>query len=113
MAQLASPLIRIVSLTITEGGYFIDPASGVFDPAHPAIVEDARDPAAPKTVFGLILAGLAERRAKGIPPFTIMSCDIFLETGRSPRLPFPVWRAFPIQALRTGSMPMSPFRTAW
>ncbi|MBP2236685.1 mannitol 2-dehydrogenase [Sinorhizobium kostiense] len=75
MAQLASPLIRIVSMTITEGGYFIDPASGVFNPAHPAIVEDASNPLSPKTVFGLILAGLAERRARGIAPFTIMSCD--------------------------------------
>jgi mannitol 2-dehydrogenase len=75
VAQLASPHIRIVSLTITEGGYFIDPASGVFNRAHPAIAEDARNPASPKTVFGLILAGLAERRAKGIAPFTVMSCD--------------------------------------
>ncbi|TCN32533.1 mannitol dehydrogenase family protein [Sinorhizobium americanum] len=75
VAQLASPHIRIVSLTITEGGYFIDPASGEFNPAHPAIAEDARNPASPKTVFGLILAGLAERRARGVPPFTVMSCD--------------------------------------
>jgi mannitol 2-dehydrogenase len=75
MAQLASPFIRVVSLTITEGGYFIDPASGVFNPAHPAIVEDAKNPTSPKTVFGLILAGLSARRAKGIPPFTVMSCD--------------------------------------
>ncbi|ACP26226.1 mannitol dehydrogenase [Sinorhizobium fredii NGR234] len=75
VAQLASPHIRIVSLTITEGGYFIDPASGEFNPAHPAIAEDARNPTSPKTVFGLILAGLAARRAKGIPSFTVMSCD--------------------------------------
>lgn len=75
IAQLASPAIRIVSLTITEGGYFIDPASGVFDPEHPAIAEDARNPSSPKTVFGLILAGLAARRDKGIQPFTVMSCD--------------------------------------
>ncbi|ASY63981.1 Multiple polyol-specific dehydrogenase [Sinorhizobium sojae CCBAU 05684] len=75
VAQLASPFIRIVSLTITEGGYFIDPASGAFNPEHPAIVEDAGNPSSPKTVFGLILAGLAGRRAKGIPPFTVMSCD--------------------------------------
>ena len=39
--QLADPAIRIVSLTITEGGYFIDPASGVFNPTHPDIVADA------------------------------------------------------------------------
>ena len=71
---LADPKIRIVSMTITEGGYFID-AAGAFNPAHPAIVEDGRNPANPKTVFGLILAGLKERKARGIVPFTIMSCD--------------------------------------
>ncbi|CDN49400.1 mannitol dehydrogenase family protein [Neorhizobium galegae] len=71
---LADPKIRIVSMTITEGGYFID-ASGRFSPAHPAIAEDGRNPQNPKTVFGLILAGLKERKARGIAPFTIMSCD--------------------------------------
>ena len=75
IAQLADPAIRIVSLTITEGGYFIDPASGVFDPAHPAIAADAASPDDPKTVFGLILAGLKARRERGIAPYTVMSCD--------------------------------------
>lgn len=75
VARLADPAIRIVSLTITEGGYFIDPASGVFNPGHPAIAADGENPDDPKTVFGLILAGLKARRAKGIAPFTIMSCD--------------------------------------
>src|SRR5690606_31300544 len=75
VAQLADPAVRIVSLTITEGGYFINPATGVFDPSHPAIAADAADPAAPKTVFGLILAGLKARRDKGIAPYTVMSCD--------------------------------------
>ncbi|MCB1447139.1 MAG: mannitol dehydrogenase family protein, partial [Rhizobiaceae bacterium] len=73
--RLTDPAIRIVSMTITEGGYFIDPASGRFDPGHPAIVADAADPSDPKTVFGIILAGLKARREKGIAPFTVMSCD--------------------------------------
>jgi mannitol 2-dehydrogenase len=72
---LATPDIRIVSLTITEGGYFIDPATGKFDPTHPAIVADATNPANPKTVFGLIIAGLKARRRAGLPPFTVMCCD--------------------------------------
>lgn len=75
IARLADPAIRIVSLTITEGGYFIDPASGHFNPKHPAIVADAENPAAPKTVFGLIIAGLKKRKEAGIVPFTVMSCD--------------------------------------
>jgi mannitol 2-dehydrogenase len=73
--RLADPAIRIVSLTITEGGYYIDPASQKFDPSHPDIAFDAANMAAPKTAFGLILAGLLRRRAAGIAPFTVMSCD--------------------------------------
>jgi mannitol 2-dehydrogenase len=75
VAKLADPSIRIVSMTITEGGYFINPASGKFDPEHPAIVADAANPADPKTVCGISLAGLRARRDRGIVPFTVMSCD--------------------------------------
>jgi Mannitol-1-phosphate/altronate dehydrogenases len=75
IARLSDPAIRIVSLTITEGGYYIDPASQKFDPTHPDIVFDAANMAAPKTAFGLILAGLLARRTAGIQPFTVMSCD--------------------------------------
>ena len=75
IARLADPSTRIVSLTVTEGGYMIDPANGKFDAKHPAIVKDAASPQAPESAFGLILRGLAVRREKGIPPFTVMSCD--------------------------------------
>lgn len=73
--RLADPSIRIVSLTITEGGYYIDPASQRFDPHHPDIKRDAENFTSPQTVFGLILAGLKRRRDIGITPFTVMSCD--------------------------------------
>lgn len=73
--RLADPAIRIVSLTVTEGGYYIDPASQRFDPSHPEIVADSVNPKAPRTVFGLILLGLQLRRGRGIAPFTVMSCD--------------------------------------
>ena len=72
---LADPKIRIVSLTVTEGGYYIDPASQRFDVDHPDIVADSANPEAPKTVFGLILLGLQLRRERGVIPFTVMSCD--------------------------------------
>lgn len=73
--RLADPAIRIVSLTITEGGYYIDAATQAFNPAHPDIVYDAAHPEAPRTAFGLILAGLKRRRDQDNPPFTVMSCD--------------------------------------
>lgn len=73
IAAMARPEIRIVSLTVTEGGYFINPATGQFDPTDPAILADAKDPKT--TAFGAIVAALKARRAADIPPFTVMSCD--------------------------------------
>jgi mannitol 2-dehydrogenase len=89
LARLDDAAIRIVSLTVTEGGYFIDAATQRFDPAHPDIRADAVELAAfagaasrvgagrvrPKTAFGLIVAALVRRRAAGIAPFTVLSCD--------------------------------------
>ncbi|MDO5620263.1 MAG: mannitol dehydrogenase family protein [Paracoccus sp. (in: a-proteobacteria)] len=81
VAKLADPAIRIASLTITEGGYFIDAATGHFDPTHPAIAADGASPDAPKTVFGMLVAGLAARRTAGTPPFTVMCCDNIPHNG--------------------------------
>ncbi|MEO1102173.1 MAG: mannitol dehydrogenase family protein [Pseudomonadota bacterium] len=74
LARLADPATRIVSLTITEGSYYLD-AAGAFDGSHPDILADAATPDQPKTVFGLIAAALKARRAAAQPPFTVMSCD--------------------------------------
>lgn len=73
IAAMIRPEIRIVSLTVTEGGYFIDPATGRFDPNAPEIAADAANPH--RTAFGAIIAALKARRAAGTPPFTVMSCD--------------------------------------
>jgi mannitol 2-dehydrogenase len=73
IAAMSRPEIRIVSLTVTEGGYFIDPATGRFDPRAPEILADAADPR--RTAFGAIVAALKARRAAGVAPFTVMSCD--------------------------------------
>ena len=74
-AAMADPAIRIVSLTVTEGGYFVSAETGTFDPGHPAIQADIANPGQPQTVFGAIVAGLRARRAAGLAPFTVMSCD--------------------------------------
>jgi mannitol 2-dehydrogenase len=78
---LAEPAVRIASLTITEGGYYINSATGKFDPDNADIKADAANPQNPKTVFGLLLAGLVRRRDRGIAPFTIMSCDNIPHNG--------------------------------
>ena len=72
---MRDPAIRIVSMTVTEGGYFLDPAAGTFDAAHPDIQADIGSPDRPRTVFGAIVSGLRLRRADGSEPFTVMSCD--------------------------------------
>ena len=73
IAAMSRPEIRIVSLTVTEGGYFIDAATGTFDPTAPEIAADAAHPH--RTAFGAIIAALKARRAAGVAPFTVMSCD--------------------------------------
>lgn len=75
LRRLAAPSTRIVSLTVTEGGYNIDRTTGEFDTENPAVQADLAAPGAPSTVFGYIVEGLALRRAEGTTPFTVMSCD--------------------------------------
>ncbi|AUG02262.1 mannitol dehydrogenase [Pseudomonas sp. 09C 129] len=79
--KLADPQIRIVSLTITEGGYCIDDSSGEFMAHLPQIRHDLAHPQQPQTVFGFLCAALAQRRAAGVPAFTLMSCDNLPHNG--------------------------------
>jgi mannitol 2-dehydrogenase len=74
IAQMAEPAIRIVSLTVTEGGYYQNGAGG-FDAAHPDMMHDAAQPDAPTTAFGAMIAALKLRRDAGHGPFTCQSCD--------------------------------------
>ena len=73
--RMAQKDIRIVSITVTEGGYFIDPATNRFDASSPEIIYDAANPKEPKTAFGAIVAALRLRRDNGLGPFTGLCCD--------------------------------------
>ena len=75
LEKLADPATRIVSLTVTEGGYSINNATGEFDPTTPGVAHDLTPGAGPETVFGLITEGLRRRRERGLAPFTVVSCD--------------------------------------
>lgn len=81
VAAMADPAIRIVSLTITEGGYYVDALTDGFDAAHPDMARDAASPDAPQSVFGMIVLALRRRRDAGTQPFTVMSCDNLPENG--------------------------------
>jgi mannitol 2-dehydrogenase len=73
--KMAVEATRIVSLTVTEGGYNIHHVTGEFDTANPAVVADLQPGATPRTTFGLITEALRRRRERGVPPFTVMSAD--------------------------------------
>jgi fructuronate reductase len=75
LARMADPGVRIVSLTVTEKGYTADVAAGRLRADLPEVVADIADPARPATAVGLIVAALARRRATGVAPFTVLSCD--------------------------------------
>lgn len=74
IAQMADPAIRIVALTVTEGGYYQNGVGG-FDADHADMAHDAANPATPKTAFGAMIAALKLRRDAGLGPFTCQSCD--------------------------------------
>jgi fructuronate reductase len=82
LAATSDPRIRIVSLTVTEKGYCHDPASGALNEAHPDIVHDLAAPHDPRSVPGLLVEGIARRRAAGLPPFTVLTCDNLPANGR-------------------------------
>ncbi|QDT12727.1 mannitol dehydrogenase family protein [Planctomycetes bacterium K23_9] len=79
--RMAAPETRIVSLTITEGGYNVDPASGDFDAANSDAVHDLQNPQQPRLVFGYLTAALRLRRERGLPAFTVQSCDNIQHNG--------------------------------
>lgn len=79
---LADGQCRIVTLTITEGGYYVLEGSGEFDVNHPTIQHDLQHPEAPHGVYGFLTAALARRRQQGLPPFTVLSCDNIQGNGK-------------------------------
>ena len=82
---MASPDIRIVSLTVTEKGYCHDPATGELDQNHPDVVHDLAHPGQPRSAPGMLVEALARRRAAGTAPFTVMSCDNLPSNGETAR----------------------------
>ncbi|MFK8010366.1 MAG: mannitol dehydrogenase family protein [Saprospiraceae bacterium] len=79
--KMAHPDTKIVSLTITEGGYNFNPSTGDFDFDNPDIQHELQHPNEPKTVFGFLTEALRKRRDKGLAAFTILSCDNIQHNG--------------------------------
>jgi mannitol 2-dehydrogenase len=81
LEQLADPDVKIVSMTITEGGYNFDASTGEFMADTPAVAADLKPGAVPSTIFGYVFAALKLRRDRGLEPFTVMTCDNIQANG--------------------------------
>ena len=82
LAKMSDISTRIVSITVTEKGYYLDLATGQLQLQAPAIAADLANPAVPRTILGLIVYALKNRRAAGLPPFTVLSCDNLPNNGK-------------------------------
>ena len=85
--KMAAASTRIVSLTITEGGYNISDITGEFDAANPDVVRDLEQGAVPRTTSGLVTEALNRRKKRGLDLFTVMSCDNLQGNGHLARSP--------------------------
>ena len=79
--RMASPDIRIVAMTVTEGGYYVRGDGEGLDTGHLDIVHDGKNPSRPRTVFGAMVEALRRRKADGAGPFTGLSCDNLQANG--------------------------------
>ena len=84
LRTLADPRTRVVTLTITGGGYPVD-EHGRFQSDDPAVSADLARPDRPATAFGYVTAALRRRRAAGLPGFTVLSCDNMPDNGGAAR----------------------------
>ncbi|MES2336926.1 MAG: mannitol dehydrogenase family protein [Pseudomonadota bacterium] len=82
VTRLAAPDTHIVTLTVTEKGYRLDPATGALNSGDPDLAADLASLDAPRTAPGFLVAALAARRAAGLAPFTAISCDNLPHNGR-------------------------------
>ena len=85
LARMASVDTRIVTLTVTEKGYFLNPASGDLKSDDPMIAGDIASPRQPRTAPGLLVEALARRHEASIAPFTVLSCDNMPDNGKRTR----------------------------
>ncbi|TKI02814.1 fructuronate reductase [Martelella alba] len=85
LEAMARPDTAIVSLTVTEKGYCYLPSSSSIDTDNPLIRHDIDHPRQPKSAPGVIIEALRQRREKGLPAFSVMSCDNMPENGHVTR----------------------------
>lgn len=81
LARLDDPAIRIVSLTVTENGYCLNPATKRLDPDHALIRVDLESPGNPRSAIGVIVEMLRRRKLAGTAPPALLTCDNIQHNG--------------------------------
>ena len=81
ISALVAPQTRLVSLTVTEGGYPLDSVTGQFDSGSKLLGKASPHPDFSNSAFSLIVAALRLRKSEGLPPFTVLSCDNLPHNG--------------------------------
>jgi fructuronate reductase len=82
MARFRDPGVRLITITVSEKGYRCDPDSGALDMGSAEVLADLAAPDAPRTMPGVLAAGLDARRRAGADPVTVVSCDNLWGNGR-------------------------------
>src|SRR4051812_14006872 len=106
---MAAPTTRIVSMTVTEGGYNFSPVTGKFDADNPAVRADLQLGAVPATTFGLVTEALSRRRDRGLEPFTVISWGNLPGKGPMAKGVFPAFAGLPRPRPRRGVGEPVPF----
>ena len=96
---MTAPECSIISLTVTEGGYFFNDASGKFDCEDPDVRHDLEHPTTPRTWMGYVAAAAERRRLSGLGPFTLLSCDNLQHNGTAARKALAAFTAMRSDAL--------------
>jgi len=79
--KMSEPQISVVTMTITEKGYCADIQSGKLDTNNPLIKHDLANPSQPQSAIGYIVEALRTRKERGLPAFTVLSCDNLQNNG--------------------------------
>ena len=76
----ADPRTRIISFTVTEGGYYLDQQHRLDPASHPDLNSDLND-GTRRTIYGTIAATLRARIEGGGAPVTLLNCDNVRSNG--------------------------------
>lgn len=79
--QFLDPAIRVVTSTVTEKGYCLQP-DGTLDLEHPDVRDDLANPAEPRSLIGWLTLALSLRRDHALSPLTVVCCDNMVSNGR-------------------------------